>query len=151
MGEPRPEQLRNSSGRVRHNGARSALLLAVLLALPGVAQYPPHPRGPAQQSSGDAMGSLVEESSPVDLSERQKRVREMNAARQKAIVADTEKLLKLARELKDEIGSTNLDQLVSAEVSKLAEIEKLAHSIKEKMSFPVQLAPEPWTGRPAQF
>ena len=92
------------------------------------------------------MGSLIEEGNQADFTEQQKRLRELNAARQKALVSDTEKLLKLARELKDEIGGASSDQLTATEVNKLAEIEKLARGIKSKMSYPTQLGPEPWAG-----
>ncbi|MGA8272702.1 MAG: hypothetical protein WB919_14170 [Candidatus Sulfotelmatobacter sp.] len=49
------------------------------------------------------------------------------------MISDTEKLLTLAQELKDSVGKTNVN-ILSVEVLKKAnEIEKLAHSVKEKM------------------
>jgi hypothetical protein len=50
------------------------------------------------------------------------------------LVKDTNKLLKLARELDAEIGSTNPDSLTSDQIRRIEEIEKLARSVKEKMS-----------------
>lgn len=53
--------------------------------------------------------------------------------RQARMISDTEKLLTLAQELKDSVGKTNVN-ILSVEVLKKAnEIEKLAHSVKEKM------------------
>ena len=47
-------------------------------------------------------------------SERQ--LRALNAERQRQLVTDTNKLLKLARELDAEIGSTNPDSLTSDQI-----------------------------------
>lgn len=56
-----------------------------------------------------------------------------NDDRQKKLVADTEKLLALATELKADVDKTNKDTLSVDVVKKADEIEKLAHSVKEKM------------------
>jgi hypothetical protein len=59
-----------------------------------------------------------------------------NLQRQAAIKADTDKLLKLAAELKDSVDKSN-ENLLSLDVLKKAEeIEKLAHSVKDKMKGP---------------
>jgi hypothetical protein len=56
-----------------------------------------------------------------------------NKERQAEIQRDTEKLLKLATELKDYVGKTD-EHILSLDVIKKAEeIEKLAHDVKEKM------------------
>ena len=56
-----------------------------------------------------------------------------NKARQAEIQGDTEKLFKLATELKDYVGKTD-EHILSLDVIKKAEeIEKLAHDVKEKM------------------
>lgn len=56
-----------------------------------------------------------------------------NKERQADIQRDTEKLLKLATELKDYVGKTD-EHILSLDVVKKAdEIEKLAHEVKEKM------------------
>jgi hypothetical protein len=50
--------------------------------------------------------------------------------------SDAEKLFKLAEELKNSVGKSN-ENILSLEVMKKAnEIEKLAHSVKEKMRGP---------------
>jgi len=56
-----------------------------------------------------------------------------NAARKKQINAESAKLLKLATELKAEVDKTNKDTLSIGVIRKADEIEKLAHSVKEKM------------------
>ncbi len=56
-----------------------------------------------------------------------------NQERQAALKRDTEKLLKLSTELKDYVDKTNENVLSFDVVKKAEEIEKLAHSVKEKM------------------
>lgn len=56
-----------------------------------------------------------------------------NRERQAALKRDTEKLLKLATELKEYVDKTNENVLSFDVVKKAEEIEKLAHSVKEKM------------------
>lgn len=53
--------------------------------------------------------------------------------RQAALRRDTEKLYRLATELKDYVDKTNENVLSLEVVKKAEEIEKLAHSVKEKM------------------
>jgi hypothetical protein len=56
-----------------------------------------------------------------------------NQKRQAEIQQDTEKLLELATELKEYVGKTDENVLSLNVVKKAEEIEKLAHSVKEKM------------------
>ena len=59
-----------------------------------------------------------------------------NEERQAALKADTDKLVKLAGELKDYVDKSN-ENVLSLEVLKKAdEIEKLAHTVKDKMKGP---------------
>jgi hypothetical protein len=53
--------------------------------------------------------------------------------RQKKLVADTDKLLALATELKTDVDKTNQNILSVDVIKKADEIEKLAHSVKERM------------------
>jgi hypothetical protein len=53
--------------------------------------------------------------------------------RQKKLVADTNKLLALATELKTDVDKTNKNILSMDVIKKADEIEKLAHSVKERM------------------
>ena len=56
-----------------------------------------------------------------------------NADRQKQLVQDTDKLLALAKELKEEVGKSNADSLSIDVVKKASEIEKLAKNVKDRM------------------
>lgn len=53
--------------------------------------------------------------------------------RRKRLVADTAKLVELTNELKEELDKTSKDELSLDVVRKAAEIEKLAHDVKERM------------------
>jgi hypothetical protein len=55
------------------------------------------------------------------------------AERQKRLVADTDKLLSLTTALKEQVNESNKDILSLDMVKKADEIEKLAHSVKERM------------------
>jgi nitric oxide reductase activation protein len=59
--------------------------------------------------------------------------RARNSERQKKLIADTERLLSLANELKVDVDKSNKDMLSMDVIKKADEIEKLAHSVKEKM------------------
>lgn len=59
-----------------------------------------------------------------------------NADRQAALKIDTDRLVKLAAELKDYVDKTNENMLSIEVLKKAEEIEKLAHSVKEKMKGP---------------
>jgi hypothetical protein len=65
--------------------------------------------------------------------QRRNLAKKQNEQRQADIKKDTDKLLELATELKQYVDKTN-ENLLSIDVVKKAEqIEKLAHSVKEKM------------------
>jgi hypothetical protein len=117
------------------HASRKLLRLVLALAVTGGA----HPMVPADQT---AMPGQISRSaaSPfggfgdTDPFEAAKRQRALNAERQKSMVSDTDKLLKLARELNTEVGGENSGSLTSEELHKVAEIEKLARNVKQKMS-----------------
>lgn len=56
-----------------------------------------------------------------------------NLERQLHLKTDTDKLFKLATELKDQVDKSNQNILSLDVIKKAEEIEKLAHSVKEKM------------------
>jgi hypothetical protein len=56
-----------------------------------------------------------------------------NTDRQKKLIEDTEKLLALANELKSDVDKTTKDTLSLDVIRKADEIEKLAHSVKDRM------------------
>jgi hypothetical protein len=60
-----------------------------------------------------------------------------NAERKKQITDDSALLLKLATDLKTEVDKTDKDTLSLTVIRKADEIEKLAHSVKERMKLTV--------------
>ncbi len=120
---------------------RHAVWLLIVLAWTGSAQN-------ALQQAQAMPGQLSQHSvrptvdfGDTDSVDEEKRLRILNADRQKSLVADTNKLLKLANELNAEIAGANVESLTPAQLRKIAEIEKLAHNVKEKMSTSVRGTP----------
>jgi hypothetical protein len=68
---------------------------------------------------------------PPQAEEEQSKLR--NVERQKQLVADAQKLLSLANELKEDVDKSTKDTLSLDVIRKADEIEKLAHTVKEKM------------------
>ena len=66
-----------------------------------------------------------------------KRIKALNTMRQQALVSDTDKLLKLAQELNAEVCRSHRGKLTPDELHKIAEIQKLAHSVKDEMTMVV--------------
>lgn len=64
---------------------------------------------------------------------QEQQARSRNTDRQKRLVEDTDKLLVLATQLKQDVAKTNKDVLSVDVIRKADEIEKLAHSVKERM------------------
>lgn len=62
--------------------------------------------------------------------------KKVNLERQAALKADADKLFKLATELKGYVDKSNENVLSLDVLKKAEEIEKLAHSVKEKMKGP---------------
>jgi hypothetical protein len=77
-----------------------------------------------------------------DLAWQAKRLRALNADRQKSMVSDADKLLKLARQLDAEVASNSKDEMTPSELHKVAEIEKLARSVKSKMALSFSSGPQ---------
>ena len=121
-----------------------ALGLAIgLIIVPGLAvrsQSGPHdiinrpPPMPTDPSSSDNYDPTMME----------RRLNALNRERQKEMISDTNKLLRLAMELNDEIAANNTGTLTWDQLHKMAEIEKLARNVKEKMADGVgQMGPTP--------
>jgi hypothetical protein len=80
--------------------------------------------------------SLPGEQPPPDEQETRlakEQAKAANQQRQQHLKQDTDKLLKLATELKTEVDKSNANILSVEVIKKADEIEKLAHSVKEKM------------------
>jgi hypothetical protein len=141
MSEARPPSLRFQARWQSLHAARQALVLGLLLALPDSS---PNPAQSSHQFPGQLSRSGAGSTMQMDETnefEEEKRLRLLNADRQKSLVSDTGKLLKLANELDGEIAGANAESLTPAQLRKVAEIEKLARSIKEKMSTSVRSTP----------
>jgi len=120
---------------------RLALAVALVMAMPGGAQGGLQvPLAPGQPT-GQQVGGVIGDSPDNDPVEQEKRLKALNAERQKSMVADTNKLVKLAGELNTELAGAHPESLNPEQLRKVAEIEKLAHNIKEKMSMSVKGIP----------
>jgi len=114
---------------------RLALWLALALAMTAGAQNAPVNKPASIPGMWPAQTpSSIDPSNVHDPIQEVRWLRGLNVERQKEMVSDTNKLLKLARELNAEISSSNSDSLTPAQLRKVGEIEKLARSVKEKMS-----------------
>jgi hypothetical protein len=103
--------------------------LFLLLATPGVAQS--HER-PPQRMDPTVPNSVDEERDRI----ARDMAKKANQERQAALKNDTDKLVKLAEELKDYVDKSNENMLSLNVLKKADEIEKLARSVKEKMKGP---------------
>lgn len=88
----------------------------------GPPEAPPHPSDPTIP--------MVDASGTPD----QRMLMMVNAARQKSITSAADKLLKLARELNDEVTAAKSGPLTPSELHKVQKIEKLARSVRSDMS-----------------
>ncbi len=122
--------------RLRPGAVRGALLLALMLALPGGTRN--RPAGAQQPMMGQlspgelSRGFQYDDSDSFDDAKRQ---RVFNAERQKSMVSDADKLLKLAGELNAEVVGASDFSFTANDLRKANEIERLAHKVKEKMSY----------------
>ncbi len=71
--------------------------------------------------------------SQPDIIRRMEQQRMRITERQKRLVADTEKLVALTTALKEQVDESNKDILSLDMIKKAEEIEKLAHSVKERI------------------
>jgi nitric oxide reductase activation protein len=86
-----------------------------------------------QQPGPPGFGEPPNPSDPMERQRQEKMEKARNSDRQKQLEKDTDKLLALAKELKEEVGKSNADTLSVDVVKKAAEIEKLAKSVKDRM------------------
>jgi len=134
----------NVARQTRLLRARRVALLACLSAVAFVAglALPTQNGGNMSQSTGWAPGMpnpphghdtgtvFLDPQAPRD----PKEVEELNRSRQKQLKSDTEKLLQLATELKSAMDKSTSNALPASAERKAEQIEKLAHSVREKMS-----------------
>lgn len=113
------------------NPVRSVKLivaLACVLVMPLAAQQP----RPIKPATAGPLDNAPERDPAAERMAAQI-ARGQNQNRQERLVSDTDKLLTLATELKNEVGKTNKNVMSVDVIKKAEEIEKLAHSVKERM------------------
>ena len=126
---------------VKHHRVAWTISICMLFATLGGAQSHQYPSNGPPQGSQNPSIMPTDPATEANSDEGQRHtIKEMekkaNQERQAALRKDTEKLLQLAEELKSSVEKSNASVL-SLEVMKKAEqIEKLAHSVKDKMKGP---------------
>jgi cell envelope opacity-associated protein A len=88
------------------------------------------PINPLANRTADANRILEDE---MKLRDNQKRWEKLNVQRRKEMTSDTEKLLALANQLKSETDTVSKASLSVNTIHQAEEIEKLAHSVRDKM------------------
>ena len=140
-GAPRryfPWRAAKRAGRTLH----PELLLALLLALPCDGKNPPYGQQGGKMPIHPPLTqqSAADQETPIDSTSALTTSRRLHAyymEQQKSMVKDTDKLLQLATQLNAEVSGEHTGTLTADERHKVAEIEKLARKVKEKMSEPV--------------
>ena len=110
------------------------LWLALMVVAPCYAQI--HAISPSLPTlpSGAPVGSLQDPDLPNrDSAEEERQMRAVVAERQKRVAKDASKILKLSSELNAEVARENPVSLSPAQLRIVAEIEKLAHDLKENL------------------
>ena len=109
-------------------------LLLILFAFPGLAQntVPQQPPLPSRTDVNPPAGDEDEARARITSEMAKKAAKERVAA----LKHDTDKLLKLSVELKSYVDKSDENVLSLDVIKKAEEIEKLAHSVKDKMKGP---------------
>jgi hypothetical protein len=142
------------AARALCRGLAVALLVLLACTVAGRSQSTSGSNG---GSSGSGQGSIglprsgfghqgmgpLSNDDDFDLVMVERRIRALNAERQKQMVTDANKLLKLAKELNDEVAAANTSSFTPDQLHKIAEIEKLARSVRERMTSEVGVAESP--------
>lgn len=110
------------------------VLLALACGLTGRSQSGATPNpGPQPIPQSSLPGLNLPSGNDMDPVMAQKRMLALNMQRQKQMVSDANRLLKLAKELNAEVAAGNNGELTLDELDKIAEIEKLARNVRERM------------------
>ena len=132
------ERMRSSFAKLRWGaGVCGAFLLAGswaglhTISATQLQQQQQLPTIPSPSSPG--FGEPPNPADPMQRQQQQRMEKARNVDRQKQLEQDTDKLLALAKELKEEVSKSNKDTLSIDVVKKAAEIEKLAKSVKDRM------------------
>lgn len=124
------------------------LLLAFFLivaAKRGLAQSTMASRGPIESGQGEIAAQHQQFENATnpgnggyDSLLAVRRMKMLNNERRKSLLSDSDKLLKLATELNNEVAQTNSGSLTPDQLRKLADIEKLAHGVRDKMVMTIE-------------
>ena len=123
----------------RPGWARALACVILTAAIAGGAQNSGAPVNPLRMDKAGQPTPINQPPDPNaqmeqhDQQAAQKSFAAANAERRKQIADDSARLLKLATDLKTEVDKTTKDTLSLSVIRKADEIEKLAHSVKEKM------------------
>ena len=135
-----------------------ALVLLLVFALTPSLNHAQQPPWPSQNPSGVQTRHLgVDPLDPDRLDPENHQIQAMkvklykalNAKRQQAMVDETDKLVNLSAQLRSEIDGSHPRALTSEQLHKVAEIEKLARNIRDKMS--VAVGPVPRSMQPSSI
>lgn len=132
--EGQSRQARAGLGCIACNVACFALLLA--LSRGARSQAPTHGIDPTYNTPTVTTTASEGLSDPYadDPAAEERRQLEHRIELRQSVVSSTDKLLKLAHELDAEVSRTNPERLTNSELKKVAQIEKLAHKVKTKMT-----------------
>ena len=110
----------------------SASVLCLFLLLPAFAQTPATHQLPSNVSNSPPLIDADDARSRIEIDMAKKAAKERVAA----LKSDTDKLLKLSIELKSYVDKSDENVLSLDVIRKADAIEKLAHSVKDKMKGP---------------
>ena len=125
-------------GAFLRNSRKSVLagiFLLSLLTVTGKTQHTGQQQMPDQSDPLKVPGSADgrRDNDPLRASTAERQAKMRNDERQKRLVSDTDKLLALATQLHTDVSKTDKNILSIDVVKRAEEIEKLAHSVKERM------------------
>jgi hypothetical protein len=127
----------------RSFGSRRGLALVMFLVLPVAAQSPGMGPGyPGSQSGHIGQKQQQDSDSGLDVRIETKRIATLNLLRQKSMVSDAQRILRLAQELNDDANASTSALTPAERQRKAAEIEHLAKEVKEKMTYVVGVPAE---------
>ncbi len=109
------------------------LLLGMVGGLTGVAAARKLQQVPALSAGRPALPGANEPRDPFAEQSASKMTHMREDERRKRLMSDTARLLALTNELKAEVDNTSRDELSLDVIRKAAEIEKLAHDVRERM------------------
>jgi hypothetical protein len=117
----------------------AVITMACSVKVSGGQMYPQSPTSKQGQQQMPGMpgrpglGTNPADPDPMESHRADQQEKLRNTDRQKRLVADTEKLLALATDLKAQVDKSTKDTLSVDVIKKADEIEKLARSVKERM------------------